>query len=134
MRPQSIVRFEQLFFVYLAAGVLGTLLLWQYHLAVFYASPGSEMFSPALPAWVAGAGFAVQLLLWWLIARARSTVAKWVFIVLIACAAVGLVASLSMPLRPPVPYSLLKAALLALRIVAAAMLLRTDAVDWLRRR
>jgi len=133
MRPQSIVRFEQIFFAYWIAGIVGTMLLWEYRLAVFHASPGSAMFSKSLPAWVAAIGFAVQLLLWWLIARIGSAVAKWVYIVLIGCAIVALVASLSMPQRPPVPLTLLIAALLVLRVAAAAMLFRTDAVDWLRR-
>ena len=134
MRPQSIIRFERIFFVYWIAGIIGSVLLWQYRLAVFYATPGSAMFSKSLPAWVAAIGFAVQLLLWWLIARVGSAVAKWVYVVLIACAAVALVASLSMPLAPPIQLTGLIAGLLVLRIAAAAMLFRTDAVDWLRRR
>jgi hypothetical protein len=134
MRPQSIVRFEQIFFVYLIAGIAGTLWLWPYRLVMFYASPGATIFSEALPAGGAGLGFAVQLLLWWLIARVGSSIAKWVYIVLIACAGVALVASLAMPLTPPLPITLLITGLLVLRVAAAAMLLRTDAVDWLRRR
>jgi hypothetical protein len=134
MRPQSIVRFEQIFFAYLIVGIVGTTWLWPYRLAMFYATLGATVVSPAMPAWVSAAGFVVQLLLWWLIARVGSASAKWVFVVLIICAGVALATSLAMPLSPPIPITLLTGALLVLRVVAAAMLFRTDAVDWLRRR
>lgn len=133
MRPKSIIRFEQIFFIYLLVGIIGTIWLWPYRLAMFYATQGSEMLAPSLPAWGAGVGFAVQLLLWWLIARLGSAIAKWIFVVLIGCAIVSLVLSLAMPLRPPMPITLLTAGLLALRIFSATMLFRIDAVDWLRR-
>ena len=134
MRPQSIVRFEQIFFVYLIAGIAGTIWLWPYRLAMYYATLGSTMFSAAILVWVSGIGFVVQLLLWWLIARVGSASAKWVFVVLIACASVSLITSLATPLHPPLPMTLLALGSLVLRTAAAAMLFRTDAVDWLRRR
>jgi hypothetical protein len=134
MRPQSIRRFEQILITYLIIGIAGTIWLWPYRMVMFYAQPGSTMFSHTLPAWVSGIGFAVQALLGLLIARVGSAVAKWVYVVLIVCAGVALAASQATPFSPPVPITCLRGVLLVVRIAAAVMLFRTDAIDWLRRR
>jgi hypothetical protein len=73
--------------------------------------------------------FAIYLLLWFLIARRASNVAKWILIVLVALG----VASLPLALTGPLNLSvLLNVLVYALEIAALVFLFRADAKAWFR--
>lgn len=130
MRPTSIVNFERLYLGAIALGVINSFLSWDRSLALLRAQP-TVQFGPGFLIATATIGVAIQLLLWFFIARRGSVAAKWIFIVLVA---IGLLAlTLSFVRNPTIGgvTGILGLVTYALQIAAALMLFRPDARAWL---
>ena len=128
LRPKSIIMFERLF---LASTVLGLVsFLMSYGtlraLAISHGtSPGAQF--------IAGlAAFLWNILIWFLIARRASNIAKWIFVVLLAYSVVAMVWGIQWYINLGAYYALCTGFLTLLEIAAAAYLFRGDAVIWLK--
>lgn len=130
MRPKSILMFERLFLGSLVLGALNVLLSWQDAAAQMADDPGAQQLglgSGFLLAITVGS-FAVYLLLWLLIARQASTVAKWILTVLVALGVAFALPALAGSWNVTLVLSLV---VHALEILALVYLFRPDAKAWL---
>ena len=129
MRPQSIELFEKVYLGALAISLISVALSWSETVLEFDARlPGN---GAAFAAGAMAIGFALSLLLWWLIARRASNPAKWVLVVLTA---IGLFMFLSSLFLPTVPKDLnfaVSTVTNLLGVYAVWLLFRPDAVAWL---
>ena len=134
MRPASIVQFERLYLAAIAAGLLNAILSWSENLAEVRAQAGVGLGEEVMLG-VLIAGVLLQLLLWYLIARGASVVAKWIFVVLFVIQVVSVIAGLAMgglnARAMPSFAVLLGLAATLLEAGAAWMLFRPDAKEWL---
>ncbi len=92
MRPNSIIKFEQLFFVGLALGAVAFFMNFDAALAQMQADPSVAavgMGSGSLIGMYA-LGIAINLLLWFFIARKGKGIAKWIYVVFFAIGLIGL--------------------------------------------
>jgi hypothetical protein len=129
MRPQSIERFEKVYLGTLAISLVSVGLSWNQTVLEFEARvPGS---GPVLAAGAMAVGFAISLLLWWLIARRASNVAKWILVVLTAIGLFGFLSSLFMATVPKDLNFAMSAVANLLSVYAVWLLFRADAVAWL---
>lgn len=134
MRPASIVIFERLFLASLALSVVNFI--------IGYDAAANELArEPALAQIGLGTEIligmmvvttAIYLLLWFLIARKASNVAKWFLVVFTALGAATFLSSLAaLGLRTDLNV-LLSLAYYALAVAAVVFLFKPDAVGWLR--
>ena len=129
MRPQSIELFEKVYLGALAISLISVALTWSETVREFDARvPGS---GAALAAGAMAIGFAISLLLWWLIARRASNPAKWVLVVLTAIGLFGFLSSLFMATVPKDLNFAVSTVTNLLSVYAAWLLFRPDAVAWL---
>lgn len=139
-RPPSILLFERLYLGSILLYVVNAVVFWSTTRAMVLQSPQIQQ-TPALASMMVGIMIAtvalmvaVSLLLWWLVARARSNVGKWLVVVTEAIGAVLALFSLLGIARGTagnVPGIVLGLLGTALAIAAAAVLFRADARDWL---
>lgn len=130
IRPPSIVRFEQFYLAALVLGIVNVALLWHVTAAMIAAQPALA----AVASWYQPAatlvGIGIPLLLWYLVARRASVVAKWIVVLwaglMVASLVFGLLAG---NLVVGVP-GLLGIVVILLRVAAAWMLFRPDARSW----
>ena len=134
MRPASIIMFERLFLASLALGVV-------IFLAGYEAMMDQLGREPAVVQLGIGGGFmiglmvvsvAINLLLWFLIARKASTVAKWILVVLTVIGVGGFLASLA---TTPMTWdlaTLLSVLSYLLEVAAVVFLFRADAMAWFK--
>ncbi len=129
MRPNSIIMFERLFLASLVVGLVGLALTYQQ-------SVDALANDPATAALGLGGGallgivvfsYAISLLLWYFIARRASTVAKWIFIVILA---LGLVSLVGVVTGPWTLETILNVVVYGLEVVAAGFLFQPDAKAW----
>ncbi len=132
MRPRSIILFEWLFLASIAASAVNLILgygqmrdLWLSDPRIAQIGLGSGFLIGA-----AVFSFAIYLLLWFLIARKASNVAKWLLIVFIAIGLISLPSALTGPFSLEQGLGLL---IYALEIAAVVCLFRPDARAWFRR-
>ncbi|HEU4652096.1 MAG TPA: hypothetical protein VFS49_11850 [Croceibacterium sp.] len=131
MRPESVVMFERLFLLSLALSA-GTLVVgYDDMMRAVLSDPSMRQlgFGSGLIIGMIVASFAVYLLLWWLIARRASSVAKWTLVVFVALGLVSLPAVLAGPMSV---LLLLNLAVYALEVAAVVFLFRADAKAWFR--
>lgn len=131
MRPPSILMFERLFLASLVLSVLA--------FVVGYDAMNEQLANePGMAELGLGSGFltgavvvslAIYLLLWFLIARKASTVAKWILVVLLALSLISIPAIFAATLDL---IAILNIAVYALELAAAVYLFRADAVAWFR--
>lgn len=131
MRPQSIVMFDRLFLGSLAVSALSIVLSWNELTAQLANEPGvAEIgLGSGLIAGMVAVGFAISLLLWFLISRKASNVAKWI---LVALAALSLISLPGMFAGPWNLTAILGLASYVLEIAALVFLFRDDAKAWLK--
>ena len=129
MRPQSIVMFERLFLASLVLGVVGVLLSYGQMAEFASGDPGMRRLGlgSGFLVGVLGVSYAVYLLLWYLIARRASTVAKWILVVFTVLGVLSALPALGGPWNATLVLSL---AVYALEIVALVYLFRPDARAW----
>lgn len=129
MRPQSIIRFEQFYLGAIVLGLVNSFLNWDTSLAQMQADPAAaQMFGSGFLMAVTAIGVAIQLLLWFFIARKASVVAKWILVVFFLLGLLGVALSLASVSGLPMILSLL---VITLQGLAVYMLFRPDAVAWL---
>ena len=130
MRPQSIELFEKVYFGALAISLFMTVAVsWNGMVINLDARfPGSGV---ALAAGATAIASALSLLLWWLIARRASNLAKWVLVILTAIGMFGFLSSLFMAAVPKDLTFAASAATNLLSAYATWLLFRPDAVAWL---
>lgn len=130
--PRSMWLFERAVWAALAIDFAANLATWP-RLGAGLAARGLDP-SPLLMLGICAGSPAIGLLLWYMIARRRSTVAKWLLVTLVAIALAGFVFSLSRPLAAGSGVILACGAAAAiLKIFAASRLFAADAVAWLSR-
>lgn len=126
-RPQSIVRFEQLYLGSLAFGLVAGIFNWSASLDMFQADPNIAMFGAGFLIGSMVIGIAISLLFWFFIARKRSKVAKWILIVFFGFGLISLPFSIfSVPLALMIPTIVNT----ILQGLAVFMLFRPDAIAW----
>jgi hypothetical protein len=129
MRPASIVNFERLYVGAIIVGLVNTYLSWDKSLAMLRSQP-VQVGSGFLIGTTAF-GLAIQLLLWFFIARRGSVVAKWLLVVLFALGILLLIVAL---VRNPAiggVTGVLALVNYALQAAAVWMLFRPDSKAWL---
>lgn len=131
MRPQSIHRFDRLYFFSVALGLANFALNFQAKLAEI------EMQRPRIGAGgalvfmfaVLGVTLALTLLLWWLVSRRASNVVRWLLTVF---AVIGVIAvPLSLASEPPLAVAM-TAIIAAVQAAAVWFLFRPDAAAWFK--
>jgi hypothetical protein len=128
-RPHSIVWFERLYLGGVALGLLNTVANWSAMQAQVAATPGSAILPPWFTIATVAVGIAINLLLWFFIARQGSVVAKWILVVLYAIGLIGVAMTLATGQRPPT-LNAFAALVFALQTAAVVMLFRPDAKPW----
>jgi hypothetical protein len=129
MRPKSIIMFERLFLASLALGALNFLLGYEDLAQLAANDPGLRRLGlgSGFLVGIVAASYAVYLLLWHLIARRASNMAKWI---LVLFAVLGLLSALP-TLRGPWDATLALALVVyALEVLAIVYLFRVDAKAW----
>ena len=133
MKPQSIKLFD---YFYLGAIFLGVLsFISGYEATKAQLAAESAASGVSVSPMVAVVGYAIAvgigLLLWYLVSKQRSTIAKWIIVIffLISLASVGSYLAGPMPLSEI--YGLLS---LLCHAVAVSLLFRGDAIRWLEDR
>ena len=128
-RPQSIIWFERCYLGSVAVGLLNTATSWSLIQEQIAATPNSEM----LPGWFFGAmitvGFAINLALWYFVARRGSVVAKWIVTVFFAIALIGLLRAANADSASPT-FNAFAVVALVLQAVGVFMLFRSDSKPW----
>lgn len=131
MRPPSILMFERLFLISLALSMLSFVLGYETMAEELANEPGVAELGLGngflVTTMVVGVG--IYLLLWFLIARKASNVAKWILIALLALSVISLPALFSGPMDL---YAILTLAVYALEVAAVVFLFRDDATAWLK--
>ena len=131
MRPQSILMFERLFLASLAGSLLGFVLTYDEVMGTLANDPALREIGlgSGFILGVTAGGYALYLLLWYLIAYRASNVAKWILVVLTVIGVLAMVPSLAGPWGA---MQLLSLAVCALEVAAVVYLFRADAVAWLK--
>ena len=134
MRPQSIIVFERLFLASLVLSTINFVVGYDAAMAAVTAVPllaeldiGGEVLVGSMIV-----GTAIYLLLWFLIARKASNVARWLLVALTILGVLSYLASLSAPAAFSNAMSALSLAYYVLAVAAVAFLFRDDAGAWLR--
>ena len=132
MRPNSIIMFERLFLASLALSAIASVISYDAVLAELNRDPAMEQLGlgGGFVVGMLALGMAIYLLLWFLIARKASTVAKWILVVFVALGLVSFAASLTASFTLDFS-SLLALVTYALEVAAVSCLFRSDAVAWL---
>lgn len=128
-RPQSIVRFERLYWSGILIGLVNTVLAWDTIQAQVNATAGSSILPSGFFAGTLAFGLIVNVLLWYFTARRRSVVAKWIITVFFVFGLVS-VARFLFGNAPMPTSSSLSAVTVVMQAVAVWMLFRPDAKAW----
>lgn len=130
MRPDSIIRFEQF---YLASTGL-TIVLQLLNFAGLIGPETLKAGETGLMLTFVAISYALAFVLWYLIARRASNVAKWVFVVITVLGLIGTVPTVLLLLSTDRAYAMLFLLVTLLNLIAMVFLFRRDAVEWLRSR
>ena len=135
MKPQSIRRFDQLYLGSIALSLVGYFISYDAmvtQMETRTAAAGVELGSGAVIGTIV-LGLAVNLLLWFLVSRKASEIAKWIIVLLFV---VGLISAIGLPGSPGLfagPWTLIKtisAAIVLLEAAAVYYLFQPDAKIW----
>jgi hypothetical protein len=127
--PRSIWLFERTLWAALAMDLINNFAAWPM-LAANLAMRGIVP-NPVLMFISCSLSAAIGLLLWYFIARRRSVVAKWIFVVLIVLAVVAFIASFARPVAPQAQLMLAFAAVSeVLKVYAVTRLFTVEAKAW----
>lgn len=130
MRPKSIVMFERLFLASLALAALNFALSYEDAAALIANDAGAQKMG-------LGGGFligvtavstAIYLLLWFLVARMASNIAKWILVVFVGLGVLSALPALTGTWNATLVLSLV---VYALEVLALVYLFRPDAKAWL---
>ncbi|MCL9982208.1 MAG: hypothetical protein NBV60_03520 [Erythrobacter sp.] len=130
MRPQSITMFDRLFLGSTALGLLNTAISFDSTMELIQSDPATAGTSMAGPGFViasAAVGVAISLLLWFLVARKASNVAKWILTVLTVLGAAMLPFSLG---TLGLVTAIFSSILTVMQLAGIYFLFRPDAKAW----
>lgn len=132
MRPRSIVQFDRFFLIYMAASLLGSFLSYSSVQNQLASDPATAALGMGVGFYIISMaiGFGISFLLWWLISRRASNVAKWILTVLTA---IGVLMVPMTVIGPGVDAAIVSTTFVttALSVVAVYFLFRRDAREWL---
>lgn len=128
MRPKSIIWFERLYLVALAAST-GSVLYYYKPLREHALAIGV---SPSGPIAAVIISILVSLIFWFTIARRASNVMKWILVVLTGISMLGFLQFPDWIESYGMGYALSSLFVLILSLVSTAFLFRQDAVVWLK--
>lgn len=129
MRPRAIQLFDRLYLASIALSVIATIIGWDSLVAQAQSVEGAEQMAAMVTGGVAAVVYVIELLLWYLVARRGSVVAKWLVIVLFALNLWGVLDTVSWAMQGSLA-AVLTLASIVVQAVAIAMLFRPDARDW----
>lgn len=133
-RPRSIRLFELFWLGSLALTLVGTALLWPVLLEQAAAQAGAARLGPGVLNAIAGAGVAflaaIELLLWYFVARRGSTVAKWLAVLFTAYGAYVLVVAEDVAVALATVTGVISAVALLMQVIATGALFAPDARSW----
>jgi hypothetical protein len=130
MRPKSITMFDRLFLGSLVLGIVNYVVAYDTIMAQITADPALAASGLAGPGFIIATAifsYAISLLLWFLISRKASTIAKWVLVVMSAFGLLFLPSSLA---SAPMLEAVLAGTVTAMQIAAIIFLFMRDARDW----
>lgn len=127
MRPNSIILFERLFLGSLVIGIINAYLSWDTTMAALAADPNTAGLGAGFTYGVLAFSFGINLLLWFLVARKASKVAKWILIVFFGIGLIAMPSSLGT--LPPLSAAI-AVAITVMQGVSLFMLFRPDAKRW----
>lgn len=133
MRPRSIEMFEKAYLGSIAVSLMAILIGWS-RLSADYAVRMANMSESAREAILmvsAGLVIAVSLLLWFLVARKASNIAKWLLVLLTALGTFSMVNSVFEAALPKDLYFAVNITSTLLGLYSVWLLFRPDAVAWL---
>ncbi|WP_229955958.1 hypothetical protein [Parasphingorhabdus litoris] len=128
MRPNSIIRFEQLFLGALALNILNIILNWDTWSMVMSRGSGSDGMNAFATYTIIAFPFLINLWLWFKIARKASNIGKWLLIIMYV---IGVIWSLATVDNYRTLGLTILFTILALKAGAIYMLFRSDAKQWL---
>jgi hypothetical protein len=132
MQPPSIVRFSRLFLA--AVGITALLAALNFpglKASVLRQDPAAASLGDGVLILALALGIAVLVVLWFLIARRASNVAKWVLVALTAVSIALQVPKVGAIVSSLDPIAILGLLVAVAQIVAIAFLFRADAREWL---
>ena len=134
MRPQSIELFEKVYLASIAISLVAVAVGWQRLTAESHArlATVSEGTVQGVLIGTAALVFAISLLLWFLVARKASNVAKWSLVALTAWGVYSLLKEIVFSTVPKELDLALNAVSTLLGVYAVWLLFRPDAVAWLK--
>lgn len=133
MKPDSIVRFDRFFLGSLALGLINSVVSFQRSQAMLEADPATAELG-------FGSGFLISiilfslgipLLLWFLISRRASNVAKWILVILTALGLLFMIPMAGEILSGGLLENGLTLGVTGLQLIAIYFLFQRDARDWL---
>ena len=131
MRPASIVKFDRYFLLSLGIGLVNAVVSYDAYVKMLADDPATAQFGASFVLSTLAFGFGIPLLLWYLVARKASNVAKWLVVVLTGLGLLGILPSLSMMLDRGILYFGMSLATFGLQLYAVYYLFRPDAKAWL---
>jgi hypothetical protein len=130
MKPPSIDRFSQIFLASLALSVVYSALTIDRSRKVLALNPGTANLGDGFLFATIAFGFAISLLLWFLVVRRRSGIARWVLVVLTVAGLIWAPGTMRAAMAIGTGYFALAASSLFLQLVAVGFLFTREARDW----
>lgn len=133
-RPKSIVAFEWSLWTSFSIGLAGGIIAWHDILEIYRSEPSMAALGLGsgfmIAMWLVS--FAFMLLFWFMIARRRSNVTKWIYVVLMGAGILMTLLSLNGPTAPKGVLLIANLGSSGLTAFSIFCLFRADAVDWLK--
>ena len=134
MQPPSIIRFSRIFLAALAlAAALSVLTFPSLKASLIRQDPAAASLSDGVLALAVALGLGVMVVLWYLIARRGSNLAKWVLVAVTVVSILLQLPKLGAVMANPGLMSGLSLLAIAAQVYAIVMLFRADARAWLGR-
>ena len=127
-RPASIILFERLFLASILLGLANSVFNWSTIMGQISATPGASMFGGGFLIGTMLFGVAINLLLWYFIARRGANVARIIWTVLFAFGIFGVIAMFFQP--TPLSVKIIPLISFALQAYGVFLLYRPDAKPW----
>lgn len=130
MRPASITMFDRLFLGALALGLVNAAISYSSTVELLEADPAVAEMGMAIPGFfiaTTALGYAISLLLWFLISRKATNIAKWILTVLTVIGALMIPLSLG---ELELVENIITVIVTLMQVAAVWMLFRPDAKSW----
>lgn len=132
VRPKSIILFEWLYLASLLLGVAATAMTWSDNMDSMQAVQVERMFGPLLVPLSVVFIYSLWVMLWYGVARARSTIARWGVVLFTALSVLSYAARLIDGSAFDSMSAVVVLFSMLFGVAAAVMLFRPDASAWFR--